>query len=66
MKALHRPRKLASNDRPRKAILEDVIMKMSRVVILFAAVLITVFFTWVLGREQVGAQEEQAIEATAP
>lgn len=41
-------------------------MKMSRVVILFAVVLIAVCFTWALGHEHIGAQEEQAIEAAAP
>ena len=41
-------------------------MKPYRVVTLLAALLIAGFFTWAVGHEHVGAQEEQAIEAAAP
>ena len=41
-------------------------MKMYRVVGLFVAVVVAVLFIWAVGHERVGAQEAQAIEASAP
>jgi hypothetical protein len=41
-------------------------MKPNRVIALLAVLLIAGFVTWAFAREQVGAQESQAIEAGAP
>jgi hypothetical protein len=49
----------------RPAIVEDAIMKFSRVVAFVAAVLIAVIITFSLQRQHVGAQEAQSIEASA-
>jgi hypothetical protein len=38
------------------------IMKMYRIVTLFAAVLVSMLFIWSMGHEHVGFQEEHAIE----
>ena len=49
-----------------EAIVEDTTMKTYRVVTFLAAALLAVFFSWALGHEHIGSQEEQAIEAAAP
>jgi hypothetical protein len=41
----------------------DAIVKPYRLVTFFAAVLITLFFTWAFSREDIGAQEPPPIEA---
>ena len=46
--------------------MEDAVMKAYRLVALLAALLIAGLFTWAVAHEHVGAQEEQAIEASAP
>ncbi len=38
-------------------------MRLERVFIFVAVLLIAGFFTWAIGHEHVGAQEERAIEA---
>jgi hypothetical protein len=45
---------------------EDAAMKIYRVVTFLAAVLVAVIITFALGRQHVGAQEAQSIEASAP
>jgi hypothetical protein len=47
------------------AIVEDAIMKLYRVVTFLAAVAIAAVIIFALGREHVGAQEAQSIEASA-
>jgi hypothetical protein len=54
----------ASLDSP--LMLRDLTMKMYRLLTLFAAVLITVIFTWTIERQHVGATEEHLIQAAAP
>jgi hypothetical protein len=41
----------------------DAIVKPYRVFTFFAAVLITLFFTWAFSREDIGTQEQAPIEA---
>jgi len=41
----------------------DVIVKPHRLFTFFAAVLVTLFFTWAFSREDIGAQEQAPIEA---
>jgi hypothetical protein len=50
----------------RNAVVEEANMRIYRVVIFCAALLIAGFFTWAVAREHVGAQEVRAIEAAAP
>jgi hypothetical protein len=40
-------------------------MKPYRIVTFFAALVVMVVFAWAIGREDVGAQESQSIEAAA-
>lgn len=41
-------------------------MRMNRVVLFCAALLVAGLFIWAIGHEHVGAQEEQVIEEGAP
>ena len=58
--ALHREPRL------HLTFVEDVTMKLNRVIALFVVLLIGGLFTWAFAREHVGVQESQAIEAAAP
>jgi hypothetical protein len=49
-----------------KTVLENSIVKTSRLVIMFVAVLVTVLFALVFDHEDIGAKEAQSIEGAAP